>query len=39
MNIVEQIVKAAQEDLNIKKSNIIKGNFIILFNLCINKYL
>lgn len=33
MNIVEQIVKSAQEDLNIKKSNIVKGNWEILKNI------
>jgi len=40
MNIVNQIIKAAQEDLRIKKSNVINGMW---FNCCIlmlytNKY-
>lgn len=30
MNIVKQIVKAAQEDLTMKKSNIVKGKCTIL---------
>lgn len=30
MNIVEQIIKATQEDLKIKKSNIIKGNYELI---------